>query len=171
VWADAAKWLSEFGEAVLTVIDMHGYPVSVRVDPQAFDATTGQLSAALPDALHPTEGPAGLMCHYHDEKLWAIKLMQIKGRLEKRDGEWTFVSTTFNAPSKLAFVSFITAARSSAQHYLDKRGLSRPDVDWAAIKETQRRVEQRQRLRARVKPAAVGRCHTRAQKPQQQPVG
>jgi hypothetical protein len=34
VWAEAAKWLGKFDEAVLTVLDTDGYPVSIRVDPR-----------------------------------------------------------------------------------------------------------------------------------------
>jgi hypothetical protein len=141
VWAEAAKWLGKFNEAVLTVLDSDGYPGSVRVDPRAYDPATGELSAALPDALRAVEGPANLMCHYHDEKMWNIKAIQIKGQIENRDGTWMFVSSTFKPPAKLAFWSFVKGARASAQKYLDKRSLDRPAVNWAPIKEIQRRVK------------------------------
>jgi hypothetical protein len=39
-----------------------------------------------------TEGPATVLCHYHDEKLWNIATMQIKGRLERRADGWVFAS-------------------------------------------------------------------------------
>ena len=42
----------------------------------------------------------------HDEKLWKLNAIQVKGRLENRDGAWVFVSTTFKAPSRLAALSF-----------------------------------------------------------------
>ncbi len=142
MWAEAAKWLRKFGdEAVLTLLDSDGYPGSVRVDSTAYDATSGELRVAVPEALRPSEGPASLMCHYHDEKMWNIKAMHIKGRLENRDGTWVFVSTGFDAPSKLAMFSFIKGARTASQKYLDKRGLERPEVNWAAIKEVQRRIK------------------------------
>jgi hypothetical protein len=140
VWAEAAKWLRKFDEAVLTVLDADGYPVSVRVDALTYDAATGKLPATLPDVLHAVEGPANLLCHYHDEKMWKLKAIQVRGRLEKRNGEWDFVSTSFKAPSKLALLSFLKNIRTSAQKYLDKRGLERPEVNWAAVKEIKRRI-------------------------------
>jgi hypothetical protein len=38
-------------------------------------------------------------------------------------------------------MSFVGNLRRSAQKYLDKRGLARPQVNWAAIKEVQRRIK------------------------------
>ena len=81
------------------------------------------------------------MCHHHDEKMWNISSIHVKGYLQKRDGAWVFVTTSFNAPSKLAMLSFIKGARTSAQKYLRKRGLERPAVNWLEIKEIQRRVK------------------------------
>jgi hypothetical protein len=140
VWAEAAKWLGKFDEAVLTVLDADGCPVSIRVDALTYDAATGKLPAALPDVLRAVEGPANLLCHYHDEKMWKLKAIQVRGRLEKRNGEWDFVSTSFKAPPKLALLSFLKDIRTSAQKYLDKRGLERPEVNWAAVKEIKRRI-------------------------------
>jgi hypothetical protein len=141
VWAEAAKWLNKFDEAVLTVLDTDGYPASVRVDPATYDAATGELRAILPDALNAAEGPANLMAHYHDEKMWNIKNTTVKGQLVMRDGAWMFVSTGFDAPSKLAMLLFVKSARASGQKYLDKRGLQRPQVKWAPIKEITARVK------------------------------
>jgi hypothetical protein len=142
VWAEAAKWLAKFDEAVSTVLDTDGYPVSIRVDTRSYDAATGQLPAELVGQLGCVEGPANLLCHYHDEKMWNIKAIQIKGRIEKRNSGWVFQSTVFNAPSKLAMVSALRGASTSAQKYLDKRGLTRPAVNWVAIREIQHRASQ-----------------------------
>jgi hypothetical protein len=145
VWAEAAKSLNKFDEAVLTALDVDGYPLSVRVDPRAYDAATGELPASLPNEMRAVEGPANLLCHYHDEKMWNIQAVGIKGRIAERDGTWVFQSTSFNAPSKLAILAFVKNARNSAQKYLDKRGLKRPEVNWSAIKEIQRRVSDAKR--------------------------
>ena len=61
----------------------------------------------------------------HDEKMWKLNAIQVKGRLENRDGAWVFVSTAFKAPSKLALYYFIRGTQTSGQRYLDKRGLDR----------------------------------------------
>lgn len=139
----ATKWLNKFDEAVLTVLDSDGYPASVRVDPRAYDATTGELPTTLPDELQAVEGPASLLCHSHDEKMWNLQLVPFKGHTEKRQGTWVFVIDDFQPPSKLAYLSFIAGARRAGNKYLEKRGLKRPDVNWAAIKEAQRRAKQR----------------------------
>jgi len=125
VWAEAAKWLGKFDEAVLTVLDTDGYPVSIRVDPRNYDVTTGRLPAPLTSTLHVVDGPANLLSHSHDEKLWHLNAIQIKGRLKSRDGGWEFQTTNFDAPSKLVFFQFLANARTAAQKYLDKRGLQR----------------------------------------------
>jgi hypothetical protein len=141
VWAEAAKWLRKFDEAVLTGVDADGYPVSIRVEPREYDATSGTLLAAFPAALNVAEGPANVLAHKHDEKLWHLNAIQIRGQLENRDGAWVFQSTHFDAPSKLAFVQFLRNISASAQNYLDKRGMERPQVNWSAVKEIQRRAK------------------------------
>jgi hypothetical protein len=90
--------------------------------------------------LRIVEGPADLLSHYHDEKMWHLNAIQVKGRIENRDGAWVFQSTKFDAPSKLAFFHFLANARTAAQKYLDKRGLQRPPINWPAVKEIQRRA-------------------------------
>lgn len=137
MWAEAVKWLNKFDDAVLTALDADGYPVSVRVDTRAFDAKAGELAVSLP--LRAVAGPANLLAHYHDEKLWGLQMMAIKGRIAERNQVWVFQSTRFDPPSRLAFIDFIRNARSSATKYLQRRGLSRPVVDWTAIKDIQRR--------------------------------
>jgi hypothetical protein len=141
VSAEAAKWLKKFDEAVLTVLDADGYPASIRVDTHTYDGDTGRLRAPLPDALRIVEGPANLLCHYHDEKLWKLKAFQVKGRLETRDGGWDFVTTSFKPPSKLELFAFLKGTGIAAQKYLDRRGLERPEVNWDAVNEIKRRVK------------------------------
>jgi hypothetical protein len=143
VSAEAAVWLNKFDEAVLTVLDSDGYPASVRVDPRAYNATTGELPATMPDALRAAEGPASLLCHSHDEKLWSLQMIELRGHVEKHQDVWSFVVNDFQPPSKLAFLSFIGGVRKSGKKYLERRGLERPPVNWAAIKEIQRRAKRR----------------------------
>ena len=54
----------------------------------------------MPETLGAVAGPANLLCHYHDEKLWNLNAIQIRGRLEKRGGDWVFVTTKFTPPSR-----------------------------------------------------------------------
>jgi hypothetical protein len=141
VWDDAAKWLNKFGEAVLTVIDTNGYPANVRVLTSGYDRASGELAVSLPAEIDGANGPASLLCHSHDEKLWSLQMITINGTVQQRDGAWIFRTESFTPPSKLAVLDFIRNASRSAQKYLDKRGLPRPQVNWAEVKEVQRRAK------------------------------
>lgn len=137
MWAKAAREVAKFSEGVVTALDARGYPLSVRQTGIAYDAATGTLPVKLPESLGAIEGPANLLCHSHNEQLWDMRMISIKGRLERREGGWLFVSTSFNAPSTLQQVRGFSR---SAQAYLDKRGLPRPVVNFAAIGELWARV-------------------------------
>ncbi len=88
MWAEAAKWLGKFDETVLTGLDVDGYPVSIRVDPRNYDATTGTLPAAFPSTLHVIEGPANCSPTAHDEKMWHLNMIQsrVASRVAAADG-------------------------------------------------------------------------------------
>jgi hypothetical protein len=147
VWAEAAKWLAKFPEAVVTAVDTDGYPVSIRQTAPHYDAQTGQMPVAWPPDLNVAEGPAIILCHAHDEKAWNLKAMQIKGRLERRVGEWTFISTAFTSPSGMliAFWQFSKNGRVATRRYLDKRGITAPTVNWDAIHDLWRRARSDQK--------------------------
>jgi hypothetical protein len=142
MWAEAAKALGTFPEAVVTAVDADGYPVSVRQAAPRYDAGTGRMLVAWPEHVAVTEGPASLLCHYHDDKLWNIRIAQIKGRLERRGNDWLFVSTAFTPPSGTLLTLWRAAksSRAAGLRYLNKRGLERPTVNWAALKEIRRRA-------------------------------
>ncbi|MGE2737114.1 hypothetical protein [Mycolicibacterium vaccae] len=143
MWTDAARRLGQFDEAVLTVHDAQGYPVSVRVRTRDYDGATGELPVVLPEALAAVAGPASLLCHTHDEKLWNLDSAQVRGRLEQRDGDWVFVTESFTPKSRWFLVSFLKNNNDTAQRYLDKRGLARPAVNWAAVQEIRHRAKRR----------------------------
>jgi hypothetical protein len=145
MWSEAAKWLAGFPEAVVTIVDVDGYPVSVRQYAWRYDAATGELLVQIPETLRAAQGPANVLCHYHDEKLWNLRAIQIKGRLEQRCGEWAFVSTAFTPPASGQLRSLWQLGkrmRTSANNYLRRRGLERPQVDWMALKTLQRRARE-----------------------------
>jgi hypothetical protein len=98
----------------------------------------------VPDSLRPTTGPASLLCHYHDEKLWGLRFVHVAGRAERRGERWVFVSTKLVPPPKGGFLGLARSVSTAATKYLAKRGLERPTVDWAAIKEIQLRAKGQQ---------------------------
>lgn len=126
----------------MTVVDADGYPVSIRQTASRYDAETGQMPVVWSPDFAFTEGPAIILCHSHDEKAWNLKMMQIKGRLERRTGDWVFVSTAFTPPSGrlITFWHLSKNGRAAARRYLDKRGLTPPVVNWGAIDELWRRA-------------------------------
>lgn len=140
MWAEAAKRLSRFPEAVLTAPDSRGYPLSVRVSTRDYDAATGELRVVLPDELDAAEGPANLLCHFHDDKLWRLDNASVQGRLQRRGDGWVFVSEAFTPPSRLQMVKFLRGIHNTGRKYLDKRGLARPAVDWDAVRDIRRRA-------------------------------
>jgi hypothetical protein len=132
VWAEAAKAMAKFDEGVLNAVDGEGYPLSVRQTKLPYDATSGTMPVVLPDSLGAQEGPASLLCHFHDEKLWGLRAILLKGRLEKRAGQWTFVTTAFEPPSMWRMMKNV---RASTKKYLESRNLPWPKVDWNSIAE------------------------------------
>ncbi|WP_238994601.1 hypothetical protein [Mycolicibacterium chubuense] len=128
---------------MLTALDAHGYPVSVRVSTRGYDAATGELAAELPEGLGTAEGPANLLCHYHDDKLWHLDSTHVTGLLRRRGDNWVFVSEKFTPQTRFEMVSFLRGAHASAQRYLDRRGLARPAVNWAAVEGIRRGTTQR----------------------------
>jgi hypothetical protein len=137
LWAEAAKWIAKFPEGIVTGLDKSGQPASVRQLVLPFDATSGAMKVSAPAALGLVPGPANLLCHYHDEKLWNIRSIQVKGRLEERDGAVYFVATGFKPPSMWQLMK--NASRST-RRYLEKRKLQPPAVNFAAIAELRERA-------------------------------
>jgi hypothetical protein len=63
--------------------------------------------------------PASLLCHSHDEKLWSLQMIELRGHVEKHQEVWTFVVDDFQSPSKkLAFLSFIGGVGSPERNTL-----------------------------------------------------
>lgn len=142
MWTEAARELATYPSAVLTSVDVDGYPFSVRIDSRRYDASTGEVDVVVPEALHPVPGPSNLLCHYHDDELWKLRFAHVRGVLEQRGDAWTFRTTSFTPPQSGMF-GFMRRLDATGRRYLAKRGLDRPSVNWAAIKEIQRRVKGR----------------------------
>jgi hypothetical protein len=138
MWAEAAKWVAKFSEGVLNAVDGGGYPISVRQTALPYDANTGTMAVVLPEALGAVAGPASLLCHFHDEKLWGLRAILLKGRLERREGAWMFVTTSFTPPSMW---KMIKGVRESTKQYLAKRGLPMPRVDYEVIEKLWQRAK------------------------------
>ena len=151
MWRLAAEMLGSFPEAVVTAVSRDGYPISVRQTSPSYDTETGEMRVRIPLSVEVIPGPANVLAHHHDDHLSDLRMVQIKGRLEKRGGDWIFVSTAFTPPSRgrlKSMYAMAKAMRRSSRRYLAARGLRRPKVNWAALKGMQRHAEMDRRSEA-----------------------
>jgi hypothetical protein len=137
MWPEIVKYLSQFPNAVLTGLDRDGYPFSLRCTPQV-DETNQVLRIANTGGAPLQPGPAGLLCHSHNEQIWDLKSFQVLGRLEQTPEGWVFRPERFLPGNGITGMSgqmqFIFKSRAEAAKYLQKRGLPRPQVHWDEFK-------------------------------------
>ena len=134
VVGDAFRQLVTFPSAVLGTTTPEGAPVLRRVH------VTGSAGDALvldvpPDGdLRP--GPASLLAHSHDEKLWSLRSLGVVGELVAGP-TWTFrperIIGDSGRATPLAIVRQLRRLRRTAQGYLDRRSLPRPQIPWADL--------------------------------------
>jgi hypothetical protein len=136
MWDDIKKHLPDFESAVLTGVDAEGYPFSVRCRPDLDDAAE-VLRVQLPADTPLQPGPAGLLCHKHDENLWNLKSLLVRGTLSRDEKGWKFEPLRFIPGAGIgglpAMARFFTGSRRNAARYLKKRGLARPRIPWDEI--------------------------------------
>ncbi|WP_171074308.1 pyridoxamine 5'-phosphate oxidase family protein [Nonomuraea basaltis] len=132
--------LPSYHSAVLVVVDDRGFPRPLRVRLRA-DPRSKVFVVDTPDAAELRPGPASILCHRHDEKLWELRSFVTAGRISRGDQGWVFAPTRFipgalgNAPA--AVIRTVRSWRRTAAGYLAARGLPRPRIPWedhAAIK-------------------------------------
>ncbi|MGD8751824.1 MAG: hypothetical protein PVG14_10405 [Anaerolineales bacterium] len=137
MWDKLVKSLAAFSDAVVTGLDPEGYPYSVRCTPQVDHASQVLHVQFHPEAMIQP-GPAGLLCHSHDEWMWDLKSFAVHGRLERQDGGWIFrpqrYITGMGMGGLLGYIRMIGNSRRAAKRYLERRGLPRPAAPWDAIK-------------------------------------
>lgn len=136
MWDDIVEHLPDFGSAVLTSVDAKGYPFSVRCKPE-IDAGARVLRVQVPEYAAIQPGRAGLLCHKHDERLWNLKSFIVRGSLERDAQGWLFRPQQFipgaGIGGMIAIMKFMLDGKRTAQQYLDKRGLARPNIPWDRI--------------------------------------
>jgi len=132
MWPEIVTRLPRFSRAVLTGLDSGGDPVSVRCQP-TLDQQAQVLRVLLPEGLGMVPGPAGLLCHRHDEQLWRLKSFLLRGTLERTGHGWVFRPRQLVRGMDTTPVSnlrLLRNARRTAKRYLAARGLPRPTIPW-----------------------------------------
>ena len=136
MWPELVKELADFSSAVVTGIDGSGYPISIRCKPEP-DADAQVLRVQIPEYAQIQPGPASLLCHKHDERLWNLKSFTVCGSLEQNARGWSFRPQKFIPGAGIggmwAMVKFVQSGRRSTQQYLDKRHLVRPKIEWDTL--------------------------------------
>lgn len=136
MWDNIVKHLADFQSAVLTVTDSTGYPFSIRCKPK-LDIDMQVLRVQVPEAIGIQPGPAGLLCHKHDEWLWNLKSFIVRGALERDDQGWVFRPRQFipgvGIGGLIQMVKFLRSGRRTTKRYLEKRDLLRPSIPWDKI--------------------------------------
>jgi hypothetical protein len=127
-----AAELNPFPTAVLGVRDEDGTPRLLRVNFRPGDGTSVVVDVPKDAGVRP--GPASLLAHAHDEKLWNMRFAVLLGELSSAGDTWTFnPSRTARGITQSSADQFrwIMGARKTAKRYLGRRGLARPRIDWA----------------------------------------
>jgi hypothetical protein len=155
-WAQMMAHLGEYRNAVLTGLDARGYPYSVRLLPVPDGATRRLLTRAAP-GMPIRPGPASLLCHRHDERLWNQRSFLVRGIIEREGSQWSFQPQQYiegvGYGGMLGLVRFVIGARRAANAYLAKRGLPRPGIPWAEVIAAKRAANLTRRVRRAAHPA------------------
>ncbi|MCC0100634.1 pyridoxamine 5'-phosphate oxidase family protein [Streptomyces flavotricini] len=126
-----AAQLSRFPTAVLAALDATGAPLLARTRPRPTPA--GYLVDVPPDCA-VERGPASLLVHRHDERLNHMYNASVRGDLRRTDGGWLLVPSVVVEPmgSGRPTDAFrvLRHTKRSTDRYLERRGLSRPTVQW-----------------------------------------
>ena len=131
MWAQIQRYLPEFDSAVLTGLDETRRPYSLRCSVRLADRA---LALTLSPHMPLQAGPASLLFHKHDERLWNLKSFLLRGPLVERKDDWRFRPETFvpgvGIGGLLSYVRFLVSGRRTTTRYLRQRGLARPQVAW-----------------------------------------
>ncbi len=125
-----------------------GYPWSLRCVP-TLDHGAQLFRINIGADVAPRPGVASLLCHFHNDQLWDLRSLNVRGKLECDAQGWFFRPTAIvpemSAANPIAMIRTIATLRRRAANYLKQRNLPTPTVPW-------------QQLEA-VKNAAIARDH------------
>lgn len=140
---ETARRVGDFASAVLTFIDESGYPYSVRCRAEP-EGDGGLVRVHIPSGVPVAPGPAGLLCHSHDQELWNQQSFTARGRIRRHGGACVFSPEShvegLGKGGLRGLIRMMLTGRRRADEYLRVRGLSRPAVPWEDLKAIKREV-------------------------------
>ncbi len=140
MWAEIRRYLRKYPTAVLTGLDATGQPFSIRCETK-LDEAARVLRMALPRMTALVPGPASILCHSHNLFLWNLRSFLVRGSIELADGSCLFRPARFvpgiGVGGVPGMIRFAISKRRSAKHYLEQRGLARPQIPWAQLRAIQ----------------------------------
>ncbi|MEU1181125.1 pyridoxamine 5'-phosphate oxidase family protein [Streptomyces sp. NPDC005820] len=130
-----ADRLARYSSAVLAARDASGAPVLARTRPVPAD---GGFAVPVPADCAASPGPASLLVHRHDEKINRMQNALVRGELRRAGESWLLVPERVVEPMGSgrptdAFKVLGHTGRATAR-YLERRGLTRPAVQWAEFR-------------------------------------
>jgi hypothetical protein len=136
-YAEVVRRLPTYRSAVLGVQRGDDLPSLRRVQ-VAVDAGARTFRLEDPTGEPLSAGPASLLLHRHNDRLWDLHNFVVLGELAHHDDGWVFVPTRFVRGSDgldpVAVVRAVWQMRRSADRYLSRRKLDRPQIDWDEFK-------------------------------------
>lgn len=136
MWRDFVELLPTFDSAVLTGLDLQGYPFSVRCKP-AVDSSRYVLNLTVPGDAAIQPGPASLLVHSHTDQLWDLRSYLVRGQIKQEGERWIFAPETYTPGAGVTglggFIRFVRTSRRNTDGYLKRRNLPRPKIPWDQI--------------------------------------
>ena len=134
MWSEILKYSDLYESAVLTLLADDGYPFSLRCNSEP-DSANKTLRLVLPLGVGLKSGPASLLWHRHDERLWNLNSFGVRGLLLDDNKGWYVRPEAFipgvGVGGWRSYVRFLVNGRRTTRRYLERRGLPRPKFDWA----------------------------------------
>jgi len=132
-FARLCRELPGFSSAVLATAAVDEPPVLRRVRLHADRSAGGFMIQGGRDL---AAGPASLLLHRHDDLLSNQRQLGVLGALAKPEDRWLFrpdrLLPNMFPDNPIEMMRTLYRARGSAARYLERRGLERPAIDWAA---------------------------------------
>jgi len=139
MWSDILNHSAAYESAVLTALDAGSYPFSLRCRPQ-WDNTAQTLRLNLPAGIVLEPGPACLLWHRHDARLWNLHSFAVRGTLARDETGWYVQPEQFipgvGVGGWRSYVRFLVNGRRTTRRYLAQRNLARPKLDWDEFGQT-----------------------------------